>query len=96
MKKSIALIFVVSALVLAGCCTTHHVSKWEYKVAVAPKLPAIHFGGGTNAPSFQESFQETMQKERELQQSFLNDLGKEGWALVSENEGTFYFKRPIK
>jgi hypothetical protein len=31
MKKSIALIFAVSSLVLAGCCTTHHVTHWEYK-----------------------------------------------------------------
>ena len=32
MKKSIALIFAASTLFLAGCCTTSHVSKWEYKV----------------------------------------------------------------
>jgi hypothetical protein len=32
MKKSIALIFAASTLFLAGCCTTPHVTKWEYKV----------------------------------------------------------------
>ena len=32
MKKSIALIFAASTLFLAGCCTTHHVTQWEYKV----------------------------------------------------------------
>ena len=31
MKKSIALIFAASTLFLAGCCTTHHVTQWEYK-----------------------------------------------------------------
>ncbi len=31
MKKSIALIFAASTLFLAGCCTTHHVTSWEYK-----------------------------------------------------------------
>ena len=33
MKTSIALIFAVSTLFLAGCCTTHHehASKWEYQ-----------------------------------------------------------------
>jgi hypothetical protein len=31
MRKSIALIFVASILFLAGCCTTHHITQWEYK-----------------------------------------------------------------
>jgi hypothetical protein len=30
-------------------------------------------------------------------QTFLNDLGKDGWVLVNEEGGrVFYFKRPIK
>lgn len=34
---------------------------------------------------------------REAQQAFLNDLGKEGWVLVGQNEGRiFYFKRPVR
>ena len=37
MKKSIALIFAASTLFLAGCCTTQHVTQWEYKVVpIAP------------------------------------------------------------
>jgi PBP1b-binding outer membrane lipoprotein LpoB len=80
MKKSIALIFAVSTLFLAGCCTTHNATKWEYKVAQDPS----HVG-------------HTSQEIRELQQTFLNDLGKEGWVLINENEGgTFYFKRRVK
>ena len=80
MKKNIALIFAVSTLFLAGCCTTHNATKWEYKVAQAPS-----------------SLGHTYQEIRELQQTFLNDLGKEGWVLINENEGeTFYFKRPVK
>jgi protein involved in sex pheromone biosynthesis len=31
MKKTVALIFAVSMLFLAGCCTTHQATKWEYK-----------------------------------------------------------------
>ena len=31
MKKHIALGLVASTLFLAGCCTTHHATKWEYK-----------------------------------------------------------------
>jgi hypothetical protein len=34
---------------------------------------------------------------REAQQALLNDLGKEGWVLVSQTEGRdFYFKRPVR
>ena len=80
MKKNVALIFAVSTLFLAGCCTTHNATKWEYKVAQAPS----YFG-------------HTNQEIREIQQTFLNDLGKEGWVLINENEqGTFYLKRPVK
>lgn len=31
MKKLITLLFTASTLVLAGCCTTHHVTQWEFK-----------------------------------------------------------------
>jgi hypothetical protein len=31
MKKNIALILAASTLLLAGCCSTHHVTQWEYK-----------------------------------------------------------------
>ena len=82
MKTSIALIYAASSLLMAGCCTTPHTSKWEYKVAYAPHGPI-----GTTSP----------QENRNLQQTWLNDLGKDGWVLISENDGgTFYFKRPIK
>jgi protein involved in sex pheromone biosynthesis len=33
MKKHIALGLVASTLFLAGCCTAHHVTKWEYRMA---------------------------------------------------------------
>ncbi|MGO9476355.1 MAG: hypothetical protein ACLP7I_00265 [Limisphaerales bacterium] len=32
MKKHITLGLVASTLFLAGCCTTHHATKYEYKV----------------------------------------------------------------
>jgi hypothetical protein len=31
MKKLIALTFAASTLFLAGCCTAHHTTKWEYQ-----------------------------------------------------------------
>lgn len=38
MRKSIALVFAVSTLFLAGCCTTPErgSSAWEYKTVVLP------------------------------------------------------------
>ena len=84
MKKSIALVFAASTFFLAGCCTTPHATKWEYKVAHVLPLPA-----GVSSVNPQEW--------RDRTQRFLNDLGKDGWTLVNEEEGrVFYFKRPIK
>ncbi|SPE61527.1 conserved exported hypothetical protein [Verrucomicrobia bacterium] len=81
MKKPTTLIFAASTMFLAGCCTTPHATKWEYKVA---DLPHHRPPGG-------------LQELRDDQQSFLNDLGKEGWVLIAESDGTvFYFKRPLK
>jgi hypothetical protein len=83
MKKSIAVMFAVSTILLAGCCTTPHATKWEYKVAFDPRPAA---GSGP-------------EERRALEQKFLNDLGKDGWVLVSGGgqEGNwFYFRRPVK
>lgn len=77
MKKAIT--FTVSTLFLAGCCTTAHITKWEYKVVCPPIDPNV-----------------TGQERRDLQQTFLNNLGKDGWILVSEDENSFYFKRAAK
>ena len=86
MKKSIALMFAASTLFLAGCCTTPHATKWEYKVAQAPNPLHITPPGGAST-----------EERLDLQQAFLNDLGKDGWMLTSQAEGrVFYFKRPIK
>ena len=100
MKKFITLMFAAGTLLLASCCATPCVTRWEYKVAVPPQLP-----GGTNSLSdthslslkdMQNRMQESDRKWRDITQSFLNDLGKDGWVLINEDEGTFYFKRPIK
>ena len=40
MKKTAALILTASTLLLAGCCTTHPTTKWEYQV--------VHTIGGVN------------------------------------------------
>jgi hypothetical protein len=40
MSKSIALMFVASALLLAGCCTSHHVTQWEYmNLTITASMP---------------------------------------------------------
>jgi hypothetical protein len=82
------LITVASAgLLLPGCCSPHHVSKWEYKVVT----PTIN----TNGKSIEENLR--------ARQQVLNDLGKDGWILVSQAEGgifsaggVFYLKRPMR
>jgi Domain of unknown function (DUF4177) len=81
MKKSLIPIFAASTLLLNGCCTSNHVTKWEYKVVAGPDDPGKPFP----------------QDWREREQRFLNDLGKDGWVLVQELNGqVFYLKRPIK
>ena len=58
--------------------------KWEYKVALVP-------------PPREGISNLDPQDRRDRTQSFLNDLGKDGWVLVTEEGGrVFYFKRPIK
>jgi hypothetical protein len=81
MKKSIALVFAASTLLLAGCCTMPHATKWEYKVE-----DATHWSTrGSGPQAWQASYQ-----------SHLNDLGKDGWVLITEqDERIFYFKRPL-
>ncbi len=84
MRKCVTVVLAASALFLAGCCTTPRATKWEYKVAT-PHLS--NFGGPSGGP----------EAAREAQQAFLNDLGKEGWVLVSESDGrVFYFIRQVR
>ena len=85
MRKSVAVVLAASALFLAGCCTTPRAAKWEYKVA------SPHRTAGDPTPG------RSPEAAREAEEAFLNNLGKEGWVLVSQNEGRwFYFKRPIR
>ncbi len=70
-----------TSLSLAGCCTPHHAKRWEYKVVAEPHLPM--------ATSPQEIFA--------AREKFLNELGKDGWILVTESDGrVFYLKRPLQ
>jgi hypothetical protein len=83
MRKCVAVVLAASVLFLAGCCTTPCATRWEYKVA----SPHLRGAGGPGGPAAVS----------EALQAFLNDLGKEGWVLVSQTDGNlFYFKRPIK
>ena len=80
MRRCVAVVIAAGALCLAGCCTTPHGTKWEYKVTNAHRARS-----------------EGPQAQREAQQVLLNDLGKEGWELVSQTDGyVFYFKRPTR
>ena len=81
-QATIAAVSLITLLV--GCCTTQppHVTQWEYKVAAMPGS-----GIGTTSP----------EERRAMLQKFLNDLGKDGWILVSESDGiSFYLKRPLR
>ncbi len=86
MKITVMFIFAACTLFLSGCCTTLHVAKWEYKVVTAPELT-----GTMGQPN-----REVAQRIRGNNQEFLNELGKDGWVLVSEDSGTFYLKRALK
>ena len=84
MKNCVAPLLVVSALALTGCCCTPRATKWEYKVAWLSR------GGDANRAEGPESV-------RQAQETLLNDLGKDGWVLVSQSEGRFfYFKRAAR
>ena len=88
MKKHVALVITASALILAGCCTTPHATRWEYKVA----SPHLRRGEAPDANT--TGSPETV---REAREALLNDLGKEGWELVSQTDGrVFYFRRPVR
>jgi uncharacterized lipoprotein YajG len=76
-KLKSLIIGVAASLLLAGCCSTHS-TRWEYKVAAAPRYQA----GMTPAQHY------------EAQQAFLDDLGNDGWALVSADQSVYYLKRP--
>ena len=84
--KSLALGAMVGGAIMLSVAagTTPSSDKWEYKVATPPREAFGDAKGGY------EAWQEKVQ-------AFLNDLGKDGWGLVSKTDGrVFYFKRSIK
>ena len=42
MKNSIALIFAAGTLLLAGCCTTDHATKWQYKTVQSTSIEVLN------------------------------------------------------
>jgi hypothetical protein len=42
MKKTIALLIAVSSLFLAGCCTTNHDTKWQYKTVASTSIEVLN------------------------------------------------------
>jgi hypothetical protein len=88
MKKCFALVITASTLILGGCCTTAPVTRWEYKVA----SPHLRRGEAPDANSAGSP-----EAVRAAQEVLLNELGREGWVLVSQTDGRiFYFKRPVR
>jgi hypothetical protein len=73
------LILGVSVLVLSGCSSVRHVTRWEYKI-----VPSGNFNANQLPPP------DWMKK----QEALLDSLGKDGWILVTESNGYFYFRRP--
>ena len=80
-KCEILAMFAASSLLLAGCATGHQGTQWEYKITPAPALPTTG--------------QWTVEEHWKDREAWLNELGKDGWALVSKDDrGVYYFKRP--
>jgi hypothetical protein len=98
MRKTIALLFVASIFILTGCSTVS--GGWEYKVVTPPPFQATtNRSGDTNSSTttkWLEERRETERQGRENVQRFLNELGKDGWILISEDQGTFYLKRQLR
>ena len=82
MKTNLNQVFAIGAgaFLLAGCCTTHHVTSWEYKVVQENRL------GLTNAE---------IVKHREALMNDLGKDGWI-FVSQSEADATLSFKRPMK
>jgi hypothetical protein len=80
MKTNLKQLFIIgaSSFLLAGCCSTHHVTRWEYKAVREERV------GHTPA--------EWMR----IGEALMDELGKDGWILVTVSEATYYFKRPVR
>ena len=82
MKTNLKQVFVIgaSAFLLAGCCTTHHVTSWEYKVVPENRV------GLTNAEivKHQEALMNDLGKDGWI------------FVSRSEGDGTLCFKRPVR
>jgi lipoprotein NlpI len=80
-KRKILIMLAATSLLLVGCATGHHPTQWEYKVTLAPAPPNL------NEVAVLERLQ--------ARQAWLNELGKDGWVLVSKDDGgAYYFNRP--
>jgi hypothetical protein len=77
MKKALTAIFGAITLVMCGCSSTHHSSQKWEYKAVLTPLGPE----GTRPVSI------------ERRQQFLNELGKDGWVLVTADADLFYLKR---
>ncbi len=83
MKQCIAIVCAAGFLLLTGCCTAPRAATWEYKVV---NRPPAGFDQRRDPAEY-----------RAKVEAPLNDLGKDGWILVSQNEGqVFYFRRLVK
>lgn len=81
MKTKTFLILGLSSLLLSGCSSMHHVTHWEYKIIPSGNIDVNH----TPPPDWPAK-----------QEALLDSLGKDGWILINESNGYFYFRRPAK
>ena len=72
-----SLVIVASVLLLTGCCTTHLASRQWEYKVASPPIGP----DGTRPVGAGPT------------EKFLNELGKEGWILVTADADTFYLKR---
>jgi hypothetical protein len=87
-KIKCLMILVLASLVFAGCCTMHSkTAQWEYKTVKFP----FEVSSNMSKSEFQDY------------EDQLNQLGKEGWKLVTVNvqtssgtslESYYVFERP--
>ena len=95
------LLFAVGVLLLAGGCATSSPIRWEYKVVAIPRSD-FHFGGGnqsgfnSNSTNTAALYQQPGQQQPDRDQDLLNQLGQDGWQLVSKDDRSFYLKRAVK
>ena len=100
MKKITAILLAAAPLWLTGCLSIQKTTApaaltptaWEYKVVHTPHMSPDDY---SNTLSETNSLS-PVDRLNARRQDFLNQLGKDGWILIFEENGSYYLKRPLK